>query len=1111
MMRTLVRLCIKNPMIVNIFFVGIIVIGALVTYNTRREIFPSMTMDIVNINIPYPGASAEEVEEGVTIKVEEAIQGITGIDYITSTSVENYSSIYVFMKTSVDDPRKVFEDIKDKVDQIFTFPEDAEEPNITLVEHMNEVIAVSIYGDTDLFTLKTIAEDVRDDLLEFDDVSRIDETGVMPRELIIELSEESLQRYGITFNEVVAAVRNYDLDVSGGSIRTDTEDLSLRARGRNYRADTLEDIVLRALPDGTVIRLRDVAKVVEDFAEVNYSFRFNRKPAVSLMVMKTEEDDALKIADSVKKYIEEHKADMPPGVSMDYWADDSVILRQRIDLLVKNAKYAVVLIFVILLVFLGMRLSFWVAAGLPVSVMGTMILMQSQDVTINMISLFAFITVLGILVDDAIVVSENIQQYIEKGYSPEDAAVEGTVEVTPAVLASVTTTMIAFSPFLFVEGVWGKFLYPVPVVSIFGLLVSLFECFFILPAHLAHSLRPYEEQQAAQGLGPRLRRATDRAIRGVVDSTYKPAVRFTMRHRWKVFAFGIALFLVSIGVVMSGRIKFVFFPSIDSDWVSVTYTLEPGSSMEVQKRAAGQIAGVLDQLNEEYMEKRRELLETPEGARKFGAMDADSPFIEMEIVVMGGTPWGGRNDTKGQVFIEMIEGESRGFSSKEVSGRWRELIGDVPGVMRLDVDASIGPSGVDVVEVQLRGESMDELRLAAADVKQKMREYPGVFEVQDSLDLGKREVRLVLTERGRALGFTLAGLISQVRSGFYGSEIHRIQRGRDEMKVWVRYPENERNSIADLESIKVRTPSGDSVPLIEVAEFDFSRQLRSISRFDRRRVLTVKGRVDSDVITPEEFKGELRSALPAILGNVQGVSYSFEGQDRSQQQMGKSLGKWYQIAMLVIFIVIAVTFRNYLHSFIIMLLIPMGFVGAVVGHLVTPYLNPRIDRMDLTFLSIAGVVALAGIVVNDSIVMIHAIKRNLGQEGMPLYEAVFEGAVSRFRPIVLTTFTTSIGLMPLVLEQSLQAQFLIPMACSIAFGLLVSTFFTQVWLPATFLVLNDLKRTWYMIARGRLYTPTTVELNALPSGNFIKGLVPGWMIILLVVVAAAVALKTYVF
>ncbi len=1097
-------------MVVNIIFVGIIIAGAMVTMQTRREIFPTMVLDIVNISVVFPGAAAEEVEEGVTIKIEEAIQSVTGIDYITSNSREGGCSVTAYMKTNVGDPRKVFQDIKDKIDQIFTFPDDAEEPNIQLMEHTSSVVAVAIYGDVDRLALKTLADDVREELLLLPDVSKVEEYGMLPREMVIELSEENMQRYGITFDEVTRAVRSYDLDVSGGTIKTDVEELNLRANGKNYRPEDLAEIVLRALPDGTKVYLRDVAEVKEVFEDVNYEFDYNGKPAAALMVMKTEQDDAIRIAEQVKKYVKEKQPELADGITIEYWGDLSKILNQRISLLVKNAKYGIALIFIILMVFLSFKLSFWVAAGLPVSVMGTILLMRTQDVTINMISLFAFITVLGILVDDAIVVSENVMQYIEKGLDPVEAAIEGTVEVMPAVVASVLTTMAAFAPFLFIEGVWGKFLFPIPVISIFGLLVSMFECFFILPAHLAHSLRPIEEQKNARGLFAALRRGTDNVIQSVIRRTYNPVIKMAIRFRWGVFAFGIAMFIISIGVVRSGIIKFVFFPEVDGDNISIVYTLEPGSSMKVQDAVAAQITGALDQLNKEFTQQRRELMKTRRGMKMYGAVGADQPIIKDEVTIKGGTTKGGANSSIGQVYIEMIDGEARGISSKKIAARWRELIGEVPGVLRMDINSNMGPPGVSDVEVQLRGDDMNEIMRAASLVKKKMREYPGVHEVQDNLNFGKREINMELKDRGKALGLTLADLISQVRSGFYGQEIHRVQRGREEIKVWVRYPESERNSIADFEAIKIRTREGFEVPLPEVARFSTSRQLRSISRFDRKREITVKCKTDGVTITPAELKSELRKAMPGMLLRVHGVTYSFEGQNRSQMQMMKSLGKWYLVALVAIFIIIALTFRNYLHSFMIMLLIPLGFVGALAGHLLVPYMNARIDRMDLTFLSIAGIVTLAGIVINDSIVMVHAIKRNLGKGNMTLDRAVYQGAVSRFRPIVLTTFTTSIGLMPLVLEQSLQAQFLIPMACSIAFGLLVATFFTQVWLPATFLILTDLKRLWYVAATGKLYSPTVIERNALPEGNFIKGIIPSWLVGLIVLVAVAVYLKVYI-
>lgn len=1091
MLKSLVKAAVNNPMVVNIIMFMIIGMGLFYTANTRRETFPNLQMDIINITVIYPGASSEEVEEGVTIKIEEAIEGVTGIDYVTSSSSEGVSSVLAYLKTDVKSANEVRDDIKSKVDQIFTFPDDAEEPSVVLLEHEQEVIALSIYGNVDAMTLKSLSDEIKDELLDIPEISKVQVKGVRNREMAVEISEEAMRRYGITFDEVVRAVQSYDLDVSGGTIKTDVEEMTLRAVGRSYRPEELGAVTLRANTDGVTVQLRDVAEVVEDFQDVNYELMYNGMPGVVLYVMKTNTEDTINIADAVKKYTAEKKKAMPPGVKLDLWNDSSEILNQRIQLLMKNGRYAIVLVFILLMIFLGWRLSFWVALGLPVAVMGTMILLQFYDVTINMMSLFAFIMVLGILVDDAIVVAENIQQYIERGDPPVKAAINGAADVFPAVFASVATTILAFMPLVFVQGLWGKFMFPIAAVTILGLVVSLFESLFILPAHLAHNLRPIEEMQTSNTFFARLRRKTDAAIQSLIHYTYKPVLRLVLRYNWVFVAMGFALFIFAIGVVASGKIKFIFFPPIDSEYMVVNYDLEPGRSMAVHDRTAASIQDATDKLNKEYMDKRKKLLKTPKG-RALREDGADTQFVVRTVTVKGGGIERGVNPNQGSVFMEVLGGETRGFGSKEIMNRWRELMGEMPGVRKMDIEATVGPPGGDVVEVMLIGKDMDALRKAAGLVKEKLRDFNGVYEVQDSLEYGKRELRMTLNDKGKSVGLTLGSLALQVRQGFYGHEVHRIQRGRDELKVWVRYPKSERNSIADFESIRVRTPAGAEVPLIEVADITSDRQLLSINRYERKRQIVVSCKLDLDKLTPDELKQEVNKFMPDVLARVTDVKHKFEGQDRYQRQMMTSMMRGFQICLILIFVIIALTFRNYLHALMIMLLIPMGFVGAVAGHLIVPLINSRVDRMDLTMLSMGGIVALAGIVVNDSIVMIHAIKGNIGA-GMAVRDSVYQGAVSRFRPIVLTTVTTSIGMMPLILEKSLQAQFLIPMAASIAFGLLVSTFFTQIWLPSIFLALNALKRFWYFLAKGRLYTPEEIERNGLPDGNFIKGLFPWWL------------------
>ncbi|HOO56813.1 MAG TPA: efflux RND transporter permease subunit [bacterium] len=1093
-MRKIITFMIKNPMVVNMLVVGILVVGMMYTLSTRKETFPSTELDIISVSVPFPGASAAETEEGITIKVEESLDNVTGIDYIESTSAEGYSSVVIYLKTSVKNPRKVLDDVQDAVAQIYTFPDDAEEPNIALLENRSQEIAVAIYGEgLDEKSLKALAEEIRDELLEIEVISNVSIDGIRDLEMAIEVSEKDMQRYGITFNEITNAVQSYDFEVSAGTIKTNSEKISLRVAGKNYRPEDLSKIVLRALRDGTVIRLRDVANVVEEFKDDDYRFLFNGKPAAMVWVKKTEAEDTIKITTAVKKYITEKAPTLPENVKIQYTSDMSKILGQRIDLLVKNGKYAICLIFILLMIFLGLNLSFWVAMGLPIALMMTMIFIRPFDITINMMSLFGFLIMLGILVDDSIVVAENIQQYIEKGYDPKAAAVEATVEVYPAVLASVTTTIIAFSPFFFIAGIFGKFLKPIPFVAAFGLAASLLECLFILPPHLAHSLRPISERKNATGFFARTRRAMDRAIQFLVDYTYKPVLKFAIRFKWQTVVTGFVIFILAIGVTKSGILRFVFFPEIDSEFIRFSYTLEPGSPLTVHDRIQDHVYKQIDIIEEEFKEIRRDFLKTRKGKRFAEKAGPDSPFIVQVISVKGGS-FGSSNTSTGYFFVEMLDGEARGISSKVVLDRLRELIGEnLPGVIRTDFSAAMGPGSGAAIQIQLAGKDSDELMRSVGLVKDWLREFPAVYDVQDDIEWGNRELSLDLNENGKALGLTLRDIALQTRYGFYGQEIHRVQRGKDEIKVWVRYPKEERDSLGDFDSIKVRTATGVEVPLSDVVTIESNRRIRQINRFNKKRVFSVSAKVDFAQLSPDTLKNEARDKLPALLEQVHGVTFSLEGSDRFQQQLMKSLMFWYPVAIILIFVIITLTFRNYLHSAMIMVMIPLGFAGAVVGHLIVPLMNSRIDRLDLSMLSIAGVVALAGIVVNDSIVMTHAIKRNISS-GDSLSDSVFNGAVSRFRPIVLTTLTTSIGMMPLILETSLQAQFLIPMACSIAFGLIVATFFTQLWLPAGFLVLNDAKRMWYLMAKGKLYKPEVIERNGLPEGNFIKGVIPWWMI-----------------
>ena len=1104
-------------MIVNLIMVVILVAGAITAMRTRREVFPNMTLDVISIAVPFPGAVADEVEEGVVIQVEEAIQGVSGVDFIESSSRENMGTVMVYLRTDVKDAQKVLDDVKDRVNQIRTFPDDAETPVVSLIDNKEDVIRVALYSDgrADELALKKVAEKLRDDMLLLPEVSSVKTDGAREREMIIEVSDAALERYSLSFDEIADAVNRNDLDISGGNIKTQSEELTLRASARNYRPQDLAETVLRSFPDGTHVLLRDVATVREDFEDTNTRMVVDNKTAVVLKILKMSSDDSIKISTAVKKFVDQRRATLPPGVKIKAMVDLSTLLRARIRLLLKNAAYGFVLIFLILMIFLGYRLSFWVAMGLPFAMLGTIVFMRIPDVTISMMSLFAFLTILGLLVDDAIVVSENVQQHIEGGMDPEQAAIEGTLQVYPAVVAAVLTTLFAFGPFFLVQGVWGKFLKPIPWVSCLGLTVSLFECLLILPAHLAHSLKPIDQQRAGKSLFSRMMAASQRFLNWLINRTYKPCLNLALRFHWQTFVLGFAFFIISLGVIRSGAIKFVFMPEMDSDWIKIEYFLEPGSPLGVHDQAMDRIFAAVDQLNEEFTDKRGEYVKTRRGRRMGKMFGPDEPVIQRTMAVKAG---GGRGDglggvqstnntDQGDVILELLDGEGRGISALSMVNRWRELVGEIPGAQRINYQILAGPSGVSIVEVLLSGDDMGDLIGAAARVKDTMRKYPGAYDVQDTVAYGRRELRLSVNERGRAQGLTLGELIRQVRQGFYGHEIHRVQRGRDEVKVWVRYPEDQRRSIADFENIKVWSSMvGAQIPLREVADIETGRQLRAIDRHKRRRTVRVSAKLDTDRITPDELKNELRKSLPGILEKTPGVDFSLEGQDRDQKLLLDSLQYWYPFALAGIFVCIALTFRNYLHSLMIMTIVPLGLVGALGGHFIIPLLNPSISKMDLTMLSIAGVVALGGIVVNDSIVMIDAIKRNLGN-GEGLRESVFNGAVSRFRAIVLTTLTTSIGMMPLMLERSLQAQFLIPMAASISFGLLLGTFFTQLWLPAAFMVLNSIKRAWYLMATGRLHPGADIERNALPGGNFVKGVIPAWMWALIVLCVAAIIIK----
>lgn len=1034
----------RNPVAANLLLVMILAGGVLSLFTIKKEVFPEFNADTISVSVVYLGAAPEEVEEGVCVRVEEALQGLEGIKRLRSTASENVGRVLIEVEQGAD-TRKVLDEVKARVDAISTFPEQTEQPVIQELLFRSQVINVAVSGDADERTLKHLGERVRDEILDLPGISQVELTNVRPYEISIEVSETTLRRYNLSFDEVVQAVRRSSLDLPGGSIKTDGGEILFRTKGQAYRGKQFEDIVLRSFPDGTRLKLGEVANIVDGFEDTDQSARFDGKPAVMVQVFRVGDESALEIKDAIDTYIAKAKLRMPEGIELTMWQDDTKILKSRLDLMVRNGRAGFILVFLSLAIFLRLRLAFWVSVGLAISFLGAFWVIPYYDVSINLLSLFAFIVVLGIVVDDAIVVGENIYAHVERGESGVKAAIAGAKRVGVPVVFAVLTTVAAFSPLLSVPGNMGKFMRVIPIIVIATLLFSLLESLFILPAHLRH-LKPEEDSaKISNRIKRRWRRFQDEFARRMnlfVRRFYAPSLEFALNWRYGTIAVGIATFVLTIGLAVGGWVKFNFFPNVDADNVVALLTMPQGTPADVTAEAVQRLEASALVLKKEMTRSE----DSEPMIEHILASTGEQPFRVRQQQGSGRASASFAGAHLGEVNLQLMPSEERDLTSPEIAKRWRGLTGPIPDAVELVFSYSLFSAG-EPINIQLAGSDYNQLQTAAQELKAAVGEYPGVFDVTDSYRAGKQEVKLKIKPEAESLGLTLFDLARQVRQAFYGEEAQRIQRNRDDVRVMVRYPEEERRSLSDLENMRLRVPGSAEVPFSVAAEADLGRGYAAINRTDRKRTISVTANVDDNVGNANEIMASLqKTALPAILDKYPSVSYSLEGQQREQQETMAGLFDGYLIALLLIYILLAIPFKSYSQPIIVMSAIPFGIVGAIWGHVIM--------GMDLTILSMFGIVALAGVVVNDSLVMVDFINRERAN-GLPLATAIREAGIARFRAILLTSLTTFLGLTPLLLERSLQAQFLIPMAISLGFGVIFATFITLVLVPVGYYILED--------------------------------------------------------
>ena len=1027
----------RNGVAANLLMFLIIAMGIYSVKNRiPLEVFPSFELDVVTVQFIYRGATPEESEEGVVLRVEEAIHDIEGIKEIRATAGEGNARVTIEVESGYD-PRALLDDIKNKVDAISTFPAEVERPIYSLAQHRREVISVVIAGDTSELALRQLGERVRDDLTALPGISQVELTAVRDYEVSVSLTPNALESYGLTLNQVAEAIRRSSLDLSAGEVRTNSGDFLVRTRGQAYTQKDFEKVVILSRPDGTHLTLADIATVQDGFEETPLAPSFNGRPAVLIEVFRVGDQNSIDIADGVKAYVDKAQAWLPEGMEMAYWRDDSRIVKARLSTLSRSALQGGILIFFLLALFLRMSVAIWVCIGIPISFMGALIVMPEMGATINIVSLFAFIVVLGIVVDDAIVTGENIYSHLQHEKDSTMAAIRGTQEVSIPVTFGVLTTAAAFLPLFFVEGVRGQIFAQIPIVAISALLFSLIESKLILPSHMKH-IRAYHDDPEKHGWLVRNQQRFANGFERLIIERYQPVLKSALNQRYITWALFASALILSIAIIASGQLRFVFFPRVQSETARASLTMNPGTPFEQTQGEIHRMTEAAQALQAKYID----------------------PVTEESIIIniLGTTGEGGfgqgRGANIGRVMFEIVSPEKRSLkiTSSELVSEWREMIGSIAGAQELTYRAEIGRGG-SPLEVRLKGTDMDRLTSIANQVQARMGEYTGVFDVATSVGNGKQQIELRLKPEAELLGITLEQLARQVRGGFFGVEAQRIQRGREDVRVMVRYPEEERNSLADLEQMRIRSPAGAEVPLSEVAYVSFGRSDDSILRIDRRRVVNISADVDKQNADIEVIKADLLNYVKTLVAPFPGLDAELSGEAEEQRDSFDSLRLGAMFVLFVIYALLAIPFKSYGQPLIVMSVIPFGLVGAVIGHLLL--------GKDLSLISFMGMLALTGVVVNDSLVLVDYVNKRRA-EGMPLFEAVSTAGAARFRAVMLTSLTTFAGLMPLIFEQTTQAQFLIPMAVSLGFGILFATFITLVLIPVNYMILEDIKRVFGM-------------------------------------------------
>ena len=1005
-----------NRITPNLMMLILIIGGLMFASKIKKEFFPEFSLDIVTVTVSYPGSSPEEIERGIVESIEEVIDGLDGVKRVESTASEGVGTVVAELMEDVDH-NKVLQDIKQEVDRITTFPEDAEEPVVQLVINRREVLQVVLHGDVSEWVLRQLSENVRDSLLQNSGITQVDLVGARDFELQVLVKQDTLRRYGVTLDEIAQKIRMTAIEIPGGYIETSSGDVLLRVKERRDWADEFSRIPIITTANGTVLYLEDISEVVDDFVDTDNYALYDGQRAIALGVYRVGKQTPTSVSTAVKDVLLEFTPKLPPGVNWEITNDMSDIYVQRLSLLLRNAAIGLVLVLCMLGLFLEFKLAFWVTMGIPISFLGAFLFLPSMDMTVNMISMFAFIIALGIVVDDAIVVGENIYEYRSTGLSYIEAAIHGAKDVAMPVTFSILTNIVAFLPMLFIPGPMGKIWAVIPVVVVTVFVISLIESLLILPSHLAHAHR-VSRNRFSNYLHALQQRFSD-AFMSWVDKYFAPFLDLTIKYRFLTVALGIAIFVSTLTYVASGRIGIIFFPRVEADFAIANATLPYGSPINKVQDVADQIIAAAEKVAEE---NGKDLL--------------------LEGVLT--------NITENKINCRMLltDPEVRPITTGQATNLWREAVGRIPDMemIRFESDHG-GPGSGASITVELNHKDIDVLEEASNELATIMEDFANIQDIDDGFTPGKPQLNFTLTPEGRSLGLTSFEVARQVRNSFYGAEALRQQRGRNEVRVRVKLPDDQRSSEYDIENLLIRTPLGKDVPFVQVASIERGRAYTVITRRDGKRTVTVTANVEPVSETNRILESLKAETLPALIKRHQGLGFSFEGSQKDFSDSTSSLLIGFGLAMFAIYAMLAIPFKSYFQPLIVMVAIPFGIIGAVLGHILMGY--------SISLMSLMGIVALSGVVVNDSLVLISYANDRRKKDGLSSFDAIHMAGVRRFRPIMLTTMTTFGGLAPMIFETSMQAKFLIPMAISLGFGIVFATSISLVLVPCLYMILND--------------------------------------------------------